>query len=261
MNFFPGTDSSPTDGDKDMHEFRLPTDSGLEDSPIDAFNPRQYPSSPLPRPPELQARRLDKSLSPSPSPLSAAPDLDDLKSGIHARSASNPTLPASNNRNLRRRPLILDDQSSLQRLSALIQAHDIKEPDLLASPDIESPTDPTPPQALPLPRPGKIKQLTGDDDAQAFHNAKLAQANLPWYLRPKYSDDEIKLEYDGSVKAGTLPALVERLVIDPLRKTCSARHKTCARSDANSDVSCRALTTGNIQTRFSHHVQDFRFRQ
>ena len=132
---------------------------------------------------------------------------------------------------------------------------------MLASPDIESPTDPTPPQALPLPRPGKIKQLTGDDDAQAFHNAKLAQANLPWYLRPKYSDDEIKLEYDGSVKAGTLPALVERLVIDPLRKTCSARHKTCARSDANSDVSCRALTTGNIQTRFSHHVQDFRFRQ
>ncbi len=65
-------------------------------------------------------------------------------------------------------------------------------------------------------RVGKVKQLTGDDDAQAFHNAQKAQARLPWYLLPTYGEDVIKLEYDGSVRAGTLLALIERLTVDPL---------------------------------------------
>jgi son of sevenless-like protein len=60
-------------------------------------------------------------------------------------------------------------------------------------------------------------QLTGDDSAQAFHNAKQAQANLPWFLRHRHGEEEIKLEFDGTVKAGTLPALVEHLVVNPLR--------------------------------------------
>ena len=64
----------------------------------------------------------------------------------------------------------------------------------------------------------KVRQLTGDDDAQAFHNAKIAQARLPWYLQPSYSSDDIKLEYDGSVRAGTLAALVEKLTVEPLSK-------------------------------------------
>ena len=63
---------------------------------------------------------------------------------------------------------------------------------------------------------GKIWQITGDDNAQAFHNAKMAQAQQPWYLKPDHTGNEIKVEYDGSVKAGTLEALVERLTIEPL---------------------------------------------
>ncbi len=66
------------------------------------------------------------------------------------------------------------------------------------------------------PRLDKIKQITGDDEAQAFHNAKVAQSSLPWFLRPDHGDDEIKVEFDGTVAAGTLPALVERLTIEPL---------------------------------------------
>jgi son of sevenless-like protein len=62
-------------------------------------------------------------------------------------------------------------------------------------------------------------QLTGDDSAQAFHNARQAQANLPWYLKHRHSEEEIKLDFDGAVKAGTLPALVEHLVVDPLRES------------------------------------------
>ena len=65
-------------------------------------------------------------------------------------------------------------------------------------------------------RPDKIRQLTGDEDAAAFHQAKKAQASLPWYLKPLHNGDDISLEYDGSVRAGTLHALVERLTVDPL---------------------------------------------
>ncbi|KAF8504290.1 ras GEF [Hysterangium stoloniferum] len=63
----------------------------------------------------------------------------------------------------------------------------------------------------------KIRRITGEDEAQAFHNAKLAQAALPWYLKPEHIGDEIKLDHDGRVNAGTLEALVERLTVEPLR--------------------------------------------
>jgi son of sevenless-like protein len=82
---------------------------------------------------------------------------------------------------------------------------------------------PPSPFSHPLPphahsRPGKVLRLTGDDNAQAFHSAKQAQANLPWYLKHRHGEDEIKVDYDGKVQAGTLPALVEHLVVDPLRE-------------------------------------------
>ena len=64
----------------------------------------------------------------------------------------------------------------------------------------------------------KVAQITGDDDAQAFHNAKVAQANFPWYLKPRHDSTDIKLEYDGTVVAGTVSALIERLTVDPLSK-------------------------------------------
>ncbi len=63
-----------------------------------------------------------------------------------------------------------------------------------------------------IPRPDKIKQITGEDEAQAFHDAKLVQAT--WYLRPLYGEWEMQLLPDGSVSAGTLRALVEWLTVD-----------------------------------------------
>jgi son of sevenless-like protein len=87
---------------------------------------------------------------------------------------------------------------------------------LVSSLDVPPSPLPFPPNARP--RPGKILQLTGDDSAQAFHNAKQAQAKLPWYLKHRHGEEEIKLDFDGTVKAGTLPALVEHLVVDSLRE-------------------------------------------
>ncbi|KIP11737.1 hypothetical protein PHLGIDRAFT_99181 [Phlebiopsis gigantea 11061_1 CR5-6] len=69
----------------------------------------------------------------------------------------------------------------------------------------------------------KIKQITGDDVAQAVHDGKLAQASCPWYLRPICGEDEIRYDYNGSVAAGTLAALVEALTSEPLHQSLDAK--------------------------------------
>ncbi|TFK20605.1 ras GEF [Coprinopsis marcescibilis] len=40
---------------------------------------------------------------------------------------------------------------------------------------------------------------------------KVAAESIPWYLRPSYSPSDIIIENDGSVRGGTVSALVERL--------------------------------------------------
>ena len=40
---------------------------------------------------------------------------------------------------------------------------------------------------------------------------KVAADRQPWYLRPNYAPEDIIIENDGSVRGGTVPALVEKL--------------------------------------------------
>jgi son of sevenless len=40
---------------------------------------------------------------------------------------------------------------------------------------------------------------------------RLNARTKPWYLRPNYEDSEIQMDPDGKVRAGIVPALVERL--------------------------------------------------
>lgn len=59
------------------------------------------------------------------------------------------------------------------------------------------------------PRPNgssKLEKILGDEYAD-----KVAADLKPWYLRPTYSQQEILIEPDNSVRGGTVPALVERL--------------------------------------------------
>jgi son of sevenless len=155
-----------------------------------------------PVPQELKPLRLDKSLPASPD-RATAPNSASAESKIsaHRRNSSDSAidLPDDSSRHAR-------TQTSDQ-LSALVTSLDVPPSPLPC---------PLPPN--PRPRPGKVLQLTGDDSAQAFHNAKQAQANLPWFLKHRYAEEEIKLDFDGTVKAGTLPALVEHLVVDSLRE-------------------------------------------
>ncbi|KAG0700439.1 ras guanine nucleotide exchange factor domain-containing protein [Suillus ampliporus] len=51
----------------------------------------------------------------------------------------------------------------------------------------------------------KIKKIFGDDAPEHIISTK------PWYLRPDYTKNDMTIDVDGSVRAGTVPALVERL--------------------------------------------------
>lgn len=149
----------------------------------------------------LQSLRLDKSLPASPDRTTAPNSARaEHKISAHRRNSSDSAIDSPSGSST-----IARTQSSDQ-LSSLVSFLDVPVSPLPC---------PSPPNARP--RPGKVLQLTGDDSAQAFHNAKQAQANLPWFLRHRYGEEEIKLEFDGTVKAGTLPALVEHLVVNPLR--------------------------------------------
>ena len=56
----------------------------------------------------------------------------------------------------------------------------------------------------------KLQRLLGDDVYDNYVNT-VATDLQPWYLRPNYSPSDIIIEPDGSVRGGTLSALVERL--------------------------------------------------
>jgi hypothetical protein len=76
-------------------------------------------------------------------------------------------------------------------------------------------------KAYPRQRGGsdKVMQFFGDREARNFVAAKEKQARSPWFLRPSYVEGkDIKLDFDGGVKAGSMNALVEQLMVDPLSK-------------------------------------------
>ncbi|KAG8214799.1 ras GEF [Butyriboletus roseoflavus] len=59
-------------------------------------------------------------------------------------------------------------------------------------------------------RPNKILAFFGDDAPSHYLISLTAEAK-PWYLRPHYNPDEVLIDPDGTVRGGTVPALVERL--------------------------------------------------
>lgn len=200
------------------------TDQILEIPASVAYRP--YPPSPMapvPKPPPNSAESPSRSGKPRFGRSTNSSPITPSSSSTTPTKTRLDTAALLISRHLRRRPVLIDDSSSLTRLSTLIETSNVDEVDIMASsPIVTEHMDAFSRAARGhSSRPDKIKQITGDDEAQAFHNAKMAQSSLPWFLRPDHGDDEIKVEFDGTVTAGTLPALVERLTIEPLR-TCSA---------------------------------------
>lgn len=61
-----------------------------------------------------------------------------------------------------------------------------------------------------LARGSKLIKVLGDD-APKFYIDTLNADSKPWFLRPEYDPSEMKTDPDGTVRAGTVKALIERL--------------------------------------------------
>ena len=124
--------------------------------------------------------------------------------------------------------MLLDDRSHLSRLSTLIESNDVTEIENFSkSPIVAESFDAFHRVALQSPalRTGRVKTpiketlppfLSTTFPSASPQACKKNRTASAWFLRPTYDDDEISLDYDDTVKAGTLPALVERLTLDYL---------------------------------------------
>lgn len=116
--------------------------------------------------------------------------------------------------------MLLDDRSHLSRLSTLIESNNVTEIDNFSkSPIVTESFDAFHRLALQSPalRTGRIRTPVGETFPSASpQTGKRNRTASAWFLRPTYDDDDINLDYDGTIKAGTLPALVERLTLDYL---------------------------------------------
>ncbi|KAJ7645538.1 ras guanine nucleotide exchange factor domain-containing protein [Mycena polygramma] len=57
----------------------------------------------------------------------------------------------------------------------------------------------------------KLAKILGADYAASVPKAPEPELQRPWYLQPSYNPTEIAIDPDGTVRAGTVTALVERL--------------------------------------------------
>ena len=128
--------------------------------------------------------------------------------------------------------MLLDDRSHLSRLSTLIESNNLSEIDSFSkSPVVTESFDAFHRVALQSPalRTGRVRTPNWGrtpplPSTSAFGQAgKRSRATPDWFLRPTYDDDDINLDYDGTVNAGTLPALIERLTLDYLSMPFSYR--------------------------------------
>lgn len=204
------------------------TPSGASGASANEEPPEQNAAA-VPRPPLQQSRSqtapsiplmINKPVPPTPEPSVDVPAL--------SRSQSESATMASMSNSLRtgrRRPtpLMADDQSTLNRISMAVDQY--------------SQRSDSPAQFFERRRPrpsfdelsvdtsaGSISDSASTTSSRKFSDSKditarmnilQAQARLPWYLRPSYVEGEdILLDNDGSVKAGNVVALVERLSVD-----------------------------------------------
>ncbi|TCD65471.1 hypothetical protein EIP91_002589 [Steccherinum ochraceum] len=158
--------------------------------------------------------RIKAACPPSPStPMPQAPSASVVEQWTQSPTPTKSPATVIFGRQFRRRPVLIDDSSSLSRLSTVFETRNVAEVDFLASsPVVAESIDAY--SRVARASVDKVKKITGDDDAQTMYSAKIALSALPWFLKPEHGESEIRVEYDGTITAGTLPALVERLTVE-----------------------------------------------
>jgi len=210
------------------------TSATLWPSPDSSPKVPPSPTTPLPVPTRTM---FGTARSPMPvSPRHFSVPASELAGDSHHQRSRSETLPdIPGTRNLRRRPMLLDDRSHLSRLSTLIESNNVSGIENFSkSPVVTESFDAFHRVALQSPalRTGRtktpIRETMGSFPSATLSSAsslagRRDRAASTWFLRPTYEDDDIDLDYDGTVIAGTLPALMERLTLDYL--SAFARHR------------------------------------
>lgn len=159
--------------------------------------------------------QLNKPTPPIPTRSNSTSALINHTPNPVARTRSDTASAALSGRSLRRRPVLVDDRGSLARLSTLVETNNPIEVDILTSPQMSGSFDSL--LSVGNSSIGDVKPFARDESALNFHSSRLGQSHLPWYLRPTYDSDMLKVDSEGRIKGGTLSALVERLTVDSLR--------------------------------------------
>lgn len=198
-----------TSPDDCYQEVEMPVRSdGLLSSTVSQCPPS--PLTPMPQPPVPD--KVVSSIVKHAASLSLARPSPPQADHNRSRSETLPTIT----RHLRRRPVLIDDRTSLYRLSTLFESNNVEEVDFIASSPVIAEEFDAFSRVRSSHRHDKVKRITGEEEAQALHDARVAQVSSPWFIQPMHCEDEIKVEFDGTVIAGTLPALVERLTLEPI---------------------------------------------
>lgn len=192
---FADDDSEISPIERSLSRFRFhPGSEGSEWSPPDQHKP--YGSLRHARKPGLVRKR---SVS---VPLVEARPFEYQKS----RSES---VSSYEHRQLRRRPLIIDDRPSLNRLTTLFESQSLEEVEILVN-------SPTTPEGLELLKPSslgiaqRLNQVPGD----ITHTSPRSLHSKKSLTESHYALHELNTRPDGTVTAGTLHALVEKLTVD-----------------------------------------------
>lgn len=161
------------------------------------------PSTPIPLPPTTTNSLLTEPTAPI-SFLKRVAERKPLRR--HRPSASDTALPVDGEKTLRRSSEPMNDQDALSCFSTLT----------------DSTAELTSSSSLSLSRTSgsgdSLRPFSDDEDALHFDSAGLGQLHLPWYLRPSYTSETLKVDAKGHVRAGTIYALVEKLTVDPISK-------------------------------------------
>lgn len=170
------------------------------------------PLTPTPQPPLVTAPLLiNKSAFLAPThPSSSASVSNPREVG---QNSSDTASADRNGRIWRRRPVLVDDRVSLSRLSALIDTNDATEVEILTSPQMSGSFDAFSGALRRTPE-KMIHPFPQDSNDPSLDNTVLGQSKLPCYIRPDLHSDTLQLDPQGQVKAGTLSALLERLIGD-----------------------------------------------
>ncbi|KAH9949353.1 ras GEF [Amylocystis lapponica] len=183
----------------------------------------QPPPSPLTQMPQPPRKTL---LSPATSPqtpqrpFSSPVGASEPNTPGLSRSRSEPTgIPT--NRHVRRRPLLIDDRSSLNRLSTLFESNNVEELEVLISSPVvaDSFNAFTRTNGSPAKRGNAPEEMNGTISAHSPRSGRSPQRNtesakMRHMPRSAGVEDEIQMLPDGGIGAGTLQALLEQLIAD-----------------------------------------------